>query len=359
MKKAVMFGAALSLILTTGVVAQPTVSFSGFLDADVWTDFEGNFFANQELDVGMSVGFTESVSANLYVTMESGSVPAGGANPADRWVSVDFDGVDLTFATGFGEFTVGDLVYQFGGFNYYGYKRLSMITPENFTRGVQYTYSSEMFTQSLLTGVANVDMSTGDVVGVSEISFAEEMGVSLYYGLRGSVMDGFENMGVFFGGLEFLGTFAEALEVKADVGYQSLGGDANTFAILVEPLLTIGGFSTALSYYQFIDPDDTGANFVGDDMFVYVEPGYAFNDYLAFGLPLEYHEGAMDEMMDASDEEVEDASIWVVPTLYVYPTDGAQWWFWGGATIPLDEKDVDGADTEVGFSLGSEIIVEF
>ncbi len=359
MKKAAIIGTALSLLLATGVFAQPEVSFSGFLDADAWTDFEGNFSANQELDVGMSLGFTENVSANLYVTMVSGLVPAGTANPAARWTTVDFDGFDITFSGSLGELAVGDLVYQFGGFNYYAYKRLSMITPENCTRGIQYAYSTDFFTQKVLTGVADVDMSTGDVIGVSEFTFAEGVSLGLYYGLRGSVMEGFEESGTVYAGFEFLGSFAEMLDVKADVGYRNLGGEASVVAVLLEPMVTFGNFSAAATYYQYFDPDDVGANLVGDDMLFYVEPGYAFTDLIAFGLPLEYHEGAMNEGVDIDGDEYEDASIWIVPTLYVYPADGVQWWFWGGSTIPLDDTDEAGEETEAGFSLGSEIIVEF
>ena len=54
-----------SCVLTLGAIvalnAEPSVSFSGYLDSDVWTNFEGDFFSNDELDIGMSIGFTEKV----------------------------------------------------------------------------------------------------------------------------------------------------------------------------------------------------------------------------------------------------------------------------------------------------------
>lgn len=368
--------AALALL----VHAQPEVSFSGYLDADLWTDFEGTFYANQELDVGMSLAFAENVSANLYVTMVSGAVPAGNGRPGDRWVSVLFDGFDITFGTPFGEFAVGDLVYQYGGFNYYYYKRLSMITPETFTRGIQYSLGTDMFNQMVLVGIADTpdeltetDLPTDlenelDIFAASEVTLTETQSVAAYYGTRFDVEESFEDDGTLLAGLEYNATFGEALEVKADFGYQNRpfdGERSNIMTVLVEPVVSFDAFSVAASFYALIDPDSVNMQLeeplfgLDDELFFYIEPGYAFNDYVAAGLPLEYHEGVLYDMELTDDDEYEDASIWIVPTLYVYPADGVEWWFWGGASIPLDDEDLLGEETETTFSLGSEIIVEF
>ena len=40
-------------VYITMVMAGPEVSFSGYLDADVWGDLEGSYYANSELDLGM------------------------------------------------------------------------------------------------------------------------------------------------------------------------------------------------------------------------------------------------------------------------------------------------------------------
>ncbi len=379
---------ALAATMALLVHAQPEVSFSGFLDADLVADFDGNFYANQELDVGMSLAFSENVSANLYVTMLSGRVPAGTDEVrGDRWVSVLFDGFDITFGTSFGTFSVGDLVYQYGGFNYYYYKRLSMITPETFTRGIQYSVEAGLFNQMVLVGVADspeelipvddegvlIDSATNvnelDIFGKSGITLSETQSVEAYYGTRFDVQQDFSDVGAILTGLEYNGSFGDALSLKADFGYQNLpNGDerANVMTILVEPMLTLDKFSVAASFYTLVDPDSInpvgtdGALFgLDDELFFYIEPGYAFNEKLAVGLPLEYHEAAIDEAEDITGDEYEDAAFWVVPTLYVYPADGVQWWLWGGATIPMDDTDLDGEDTEVSFSVGSEIIVEF
>jgi len=361
-----------SCVLTLGAIvalnAEPSVSFSGYLDSDVWTNFEGDFFSNDELDIGMSIGFTEKVSVDVYATVASGSIPAGQGGPGgtrvlgryvlgtdtvelteeySRWVAFAFDGISLTYQSSIGTFTVGDLVYQYGGFNYYFYKRSSMITPESFTRGVQYELGGEMLTQKVLVGSADED-TYGDVGGATELSLGESHSVGVVYGIRGSVMRSFEDATKIYAGVSYQGALGEALSLKLDLGYQNLPGAerASTFALLFEPALSLGKFSLALSYYQFIDPDDTGENFVGEDMFVYIEPGVAFTDKFAVGLPLEVHaNGAMDAFSD-------NGQFWVVPTAYIYPTDGVEWWVWGQVVVPF-------ADDDLGFGLGSEIIVEF
>jgi hypothetical protein len=369
--------AACVMVVAASVAAKPAVEFGGYLDSDVWTNFRGDFFSNDELDLWMDVVFSEKVSASVCATIFNGSVPAryglpGGSSTTrhivgvdtlfldtiditehySRWVSVLFDGVSLSYASPFGTFTVGDLVYQYGGFSYYFYKRLSMITPENFTRGIQYTLGGDKVSQDILIGSADAD-HYGDIVGATSIALGENASLGVYYGLRGSVVESFESVGEAFVGTELSGSLGEMLELKLDVGYRNVPkeGDtavtrANTFALLVEPALTFGDFSTAFSVYTFIDPDTTGTNPVGDEFYAYVEPGYAFTDHFAVGLPLEIHAGDTEDFTGTG-------SFWVVPTFYVYPTDGVEWWLWGQAVAYLD------GTTERDLALGSEIIVEF
>ncbi len=352
-------------------------SFGGYLDSDVWTDFAGNFYTNDELDLGMSVAFSDKVSANVYMTVLGGAVPAGGGEPGDRWVSVLFDGVDITFDTKIGSFSVGDLVYQHGCFNYYLYKRLSMITPETFSRGIQYTIGNDIFSQSFLVAAADdadelisyhvvstdgdtVAMSGadavaegngGDISGTSMFTFNDDHGLSLFYGVRADVYNGYKAGGKFYAGLEYNGAFGDVFEMKFDFGYTNFSGEYNTIALLLEPCLTVKDFSTALTFYTLIDPDsanDVGGDplfGVGDELFVYIEPGYSFTDVLAAGVPVEYHSFDV--------ENTDDDELWIVPTFYVYPFGDVEWWIWVQLGIPFAE----GYDTYYG--LGSELIVNF
>jgi hypothetical protein len=338
--------------------AAPEVEFSGYLDADVWADMTGNYFANSELDLGMGLKFSDKVAAHVYATVWSiydmaspGSIPAGYGSPSGRWLNMKFDGFDITFETGAGTFAVGDLVYQYGKFNYYLYKRLSMITNESFSRGVQYSVGGDMFSQQLLFGVSDLGNTITDVQGVSKLAFSDALSLDVYYGMQNDWMTEFKMGSDFYAGAEFLGSFGDMFALKFDLGYKNLAGEdrSNVLSLLLEPTLTAGNFSTALTAFYMSDGDENanGGDMLGimDEMFFYVEPGYSFTDNFAAGLPIEYH---------AKDLENEnDNEFWLVPTLYIYPFENVQWWLWGQFAKPL----ADGAD--MYFGAGSEIIVEF
>jgi hypothetical protein len=343
----------------------PSVNFSGFLDADAWADMTGTYYANSELDLGLTTTFTDKVSAHVYATINNvysstgGNVPAGPGVPSERWLNMVFDGYDITYASKLGTFTVGDLVYQYGKFNYYFYKRFSMITNENFSRGIKYGNGNDKISTELQVGIADVagDPTVGDLQGMTKYSIAENHSVSAFYGVRGSSKVAFKTGSDFFAGLEYNGTIGASAKVKFDLGYQSLKASdtasdrANVVTLLLEPSLTIGKFSLAMTGYAMVDPDsanDIAAPIftkVTDDWFVYAEPGVTFNDYLALGLPVEYH--GKDADIDDDDE------FWLVPTFYVYPTKDVQWWIWG-QMVAYNMTDKDPI-----FAAGSEIIVTF
>jgi hypothetical protein len=169
---------------------------------------------------------------------------------------------------------------------------------------------------------------------------------------------GFEKDGGVFAGAQYTGSVGEALALKADVGLQVFGEKEKSIAVplLIEPVLTLGSFTTALSVYYAID-SDTALNYYADSaafhgmpaeqFFAYIEPGYAFNDMIAAGLPLEIHSNGL--AADLSD----NGAFWAVPTLYVYPFEKVQWWIWGQVVAPFKK------DSDLSYALGSEIIVEF
>lgn len=365
------------LFMCSSGYTEKTVSFSGYLDSDVWTDLAGNFFTNDELDLGMRVAFSEKVSTNIYLTVLGGAIPAGGGEPGDRWVSVLFDGVDITFDTRIGTFSVGDLVYQHGCFNYYLYKRLSMITPETFSRGIRYSIGTDRFNQSVMVGAADeadeliayhvvstsgdtaiingddplAEGNGGDISGASMFTFNDNHSLSLFYGVRADVFKGYKADGKFYSGMEYNGAFGDLFELKFDFGYTNVSGDYNSIALLVEPCLTVNDFSTAMTFYRLIELDPVGdvsgdALFgMDDELFAYIEPGYSFTDMVAAGLPVEYHSFDL--------ENTNDDELWFVPTFYVYPFDKVEWWLWVQAGVPFAEGE------DVYYGLGSELIVEF
>ncbi len=363
--KAALLTAASTMLLSSVVNAAPEVSFSGYLDADGWADFTGKYYTNTELDLGLTVKFSDAVSAHVYATANGvysasavGNVPAGYGKAAERWLTMNFDGFDITYESPLGTFAVGDIVYQYGKFNYYFYKRFSMITKESFSRGIKYSVGTDKFTQDLQIGIADIDDFTTDVNGASTINISESQNVGVFYGIRGSSQLNFKEGQSFFAGLEYKGSFGDVLSLKLDVGYNSLAGKerTNLTTILVEPSLAFGNFTVAATAFFGLDDVDSvnvsssvfsvNDNITfNDEMFFYVEPGYTFNDNFGIGLPLEYH--------DPNIDVEKDGAFWVVPTFYIYPIENVQWWLWGQLVVPTADK----ADNAYGF--GSEIIVTF
>ncbi len=354
----------LGVFFTALNAASPQIDFNGYLDADVWADLKGRYYVNSELDLGMSLKFNDKICAHVYATANSannasipGRVPAGIGNPSDRWLEFKFDGFDLTFLSPIGTFSVGDLVYQYGKFNYYYYKRLSMITPESFTRGVRYSFGNDHIAQEVTAGISDLGETIADVQGVTNLTLAEKHLLSLSYGIQNNSMLSFSAGSKIFTGIEYLGKFGEILNLKADFGYINFPGEErkNLFTLLVEPLLCFGRFTTAMTAYTMFDPDSANTDLaaspllgISDEFFFYIEPGFAFTEIFAVGLPLEIHG------MDLENKD--DNAFWVVPTFYIYPKENVQWWLWGQVVVPVASK-FTGADLLYG--IGSEIIVSF
>jgi hypothetical protein len=343
----------------------PSVTFTGYLDADAVADFKGKYYANTELDLGMTASFSDNVSAHVYTTVNNvyspsglGNVPAGVGEPDERWLDVKFDGFDITYASKLGTFTVGDIVYQYGKFNYYVYKRFSMITNENFSRGVKYGIGNELVSTELQVGITDLDNSSGDIQGTTKFCLGKNHSLAAYYGVRGSSLSSFETGSDFFAGAEYLGTFGDAFKLKFDFGLQNVRAASKSedrptvMSLLLEPSFAFDKFSVAATGFLMIDPDTINSlaaplySKVLDEGFLYIEPGYAFNDYISVGLPIEVHAREIDVKND--DE------FWLVPTLYVYPAKNVQWWIWGQMVNYFRNSHLDPA-----FYAGSEIIVTF
>jgi hypothetical protein len=108
--------------------------------------------------------------------------------------------------------------------------------------------------------------------------------------------------------------------LKANFGYNNFPGKVrkNVFTLLVEPLLSFGKFTTAMTAYTMLDPDSANTDpaasplfGIDDEFFFYIEPGFSFTEKFAVGLPLEIHGKDL--------EKKDDNALWAVPTLYIYP----------------------------------------
>jgi len=359
-----MFPFLTGAFLTVLNAASPQIDFSGYLDGDVWADLKGSYYVNSELDLGMTLKFNDKVYAHVFATVNSannanssGRVPAGAGNPSDRWLDMKFDGFDITYSSPVGTFSVGDLVYQYGKFNYYYYKRLSMITQEGFTRGVRYSIGNDHITQDVTAGVADFDETIADVQGVTSLTITEKHLLNLSYGIQNSSRLSFSTGSKIFAGVEYLGKLKDILTLKANFGYNNFPGKVrkNVFTLLVEPLLSFGKFTTAMTAYTMLDPDSANTDpaasplfGIDDEFFFYIEPGFSFTEKFAVGLPLEIHGKDL--------EKKDDNALWAVPTLYIYPAKNVQWWLWGQVVVPVTEKSIGG---DLLYGVGSEIIVSF
>jgi len=351
MKKMLTTIAAAALLGATSLSAEPEVSFSGYFDADFASGDVANiedgevlgYTTGLEADLALNIAFSEKVTVDFFLTMLDGTVPAMGSG--EWWPAVYFDGVMGTWnVTDDMSLLAGDLVFGNGYFGYYFYKRSAAVISEFAFRGLGATFNG----LTLATGMAGATgwgmyasyeaavPDVGTITPVAKLVLGESDGVTSYQ--AGVTYD------LAFGDMALAGGFGVNGETDMDVGY----------TILIEPSIAIDVFSVAASFlYQEKGEEpssnvpvvfNNGTSF--DDMIFYIEPGMAFNDYVALGLPLEYHDPDMDNEIDAS--------FWAVPTLYLYPADGAQVWIWGQAVVPLHE---DGGD--MGIYFGSELIVEF
>jgi hypothetical protein len=360
-----------------GQDARPSVSFSGYVDADFVTTFAGggvsdpSHLTGLEIDLTTTVTFSPRLNAVIYTTMNDGIVPAQGAGKT--WDDVNFDGATLNWLySPKTTLYAGDLIYGTGYFNYYGHKRSAVVVGEHAVRGAGFTHGG----LTMSTGVA--DMGAADSTGPRpSTTWSTFIKYDLALGAAGGILTpslkytaGVPGATPVVGGLSYDGKFG-ALALSADVAanYYNSSFDPG-YLVLVEPAFSSGKFSLAGSVFynkkggqsggavmapnnpSTTLPADAGENdSLGtkpfDDFFVYIEPGFSFSDTYAFGLPLEYHQPDLD--VDGEPSE----GIWVVPTFYVYPGSGVQWWLWAGVVIPT----ASGLDP--AYSAGSEIIFKF
>ncbi len=319
-------------------------SFKYNLDFDVWADNHGNYYKNDYSKLFFNTRLSDRISLNIGMYVNEGGIPAGGGMPSSYWFNPEYWGAWLIWKKAFDgcDVTLGDIRAKYGKFSYYGLKTKSMILGTRYMRG---------FMLSKDFGGANIDLLAGplnrnNVFGTSlrlGIPITDQHNVNVYTSFD---FDQTRNGRPFWSGLEYEGTIG-TIDVKADFGYAGVAendGINNATTILIEPSASLGedGSIAASFFWQDDKSGIWGGSF--DNMFFYLEPGYSVKPSFALGLPLEYH----DPDMDVEDDE----SIWIVPTAYVYPIDGAEVWFWAMASKPM----ADGVDTE--FSVGLELIIK-
>ncbi len=333
--------------LVTGLSSAADISFSGMLDADVAADYDSEsgellWQSNHELDLTVGLKLTDKVTVELYATSTHGTVPYGGGAVGDRWGVFAFDGLTLMWEKSFGTISVGDLVYNSKSFGYYTYKRTSPTIAETFIRGIGIDASGLTAYVGSLDGVDADEKST---LAGAYLAYAIEKGsisakpfAAFTVGSGDVPVQAGVEYGYSAGDLSIGGEFGLTKDAEMDPSY----------LLLLEPTIEMGDISVAATMYYSITSDKkASATVIEEEYFVYVEPGTSISDELAVGLPVEYHGGVKD-----ADSE----SIWVVPTVYLYPAKDLEWWIWGGAVIGTGDAV---KDNDIALSFGSEVIMNF
>lgn len=348
--KSRILGSALALaVLANAEESGPKVTFTGMLDADVVAAYDKEnerfgYFANHEADLVANAKFSEKTAIFLgFTSFTSNGVPGGytPANDASHWDKVSFDGIWATheFENGL-KLTGGDFAVTEGAFSYYGYKRTRLyasVMQENYFRGIGVDFMGA----TLYVGADDAADSTTEVYG----AYTLEAGPATVhpFGFYSTNGNGVKNIKAGLTGDVAVGPGA----VKATYGFIKDDEMDATHTIKVEGSAAFGAISVAGSAYYAVLSDELPSAPAGvpEESFFYVEPDYAFSDLISAGPAFELHTGAKD---------VDDASVWVLPNLYINPAAGMQFVFWGGPSIPVQDKDA-----EITYAFGSELIAAF
>lgn len=348
----------MSRILTSAVVLSgvafaeetgPKVEFSGMLDADVVATYDKEnerlgYQANHEADLVANAKFSEKTTISLgFTSFTAGATPAGGtpANDATHWDKVSFDGIWASHEFGNGlKLTGGDFAITEGAFSYYGYKRTRLfasVMQENYFRGVGVDFMGA----SLYAGADDAADSTTEIYA----AYTLEAGPAAvhpfaFYSTNGN---GVKNIKA---GLTGDFNFGPG-SVKATYGFLRDDEMDPSHTIKVEGSASFGSISVAgTAYYAIVsDEKPSAVGGVPEEAFYYIEPDVAFSDLISAGPAFELH---------TFEKDVEDAQLMVLPNLYINPAAGMQFVFWGGPSIPLEDKDA-----EVTYAFGSELIASF
>jgi hypothetical protein len=356
MKNAVLLG--LACLLAGESLAQTSrrrIGFSGYVDGDFSTTVASDLSdpahaTGLEADLTTTVTFTPRLSAFVYTTLNDGAVPSQGAG--NTWDDLNFDGVAVhwryTRAT---TVMIGDLTSGSGYFSYYRNKRTAAVVGEERVRGAGFRNGG----LQVQTGVSQDSLGSAENWS-TYVEWRRPINSVMTWMPSARYTAGVDHAWPFELGVTFEGRFEQQLKVDAHFGmnYWNNDRDAGT-VVLIEPSYAYDRylFSATLFYNdkgEVPAPNSVRQTVTGaflDDFLVYVEPAYTLDKTFAVGLPLEFHNPSLTVSRDES--------LWLVPTLYVYPVQGAEWTVWAKATKPLRS----GSGGYPDYGAGSEILFRF
>ena len=364
----------LPILSIAGMAMATEVTTSGVLSADVGSYFKSDFVpantANHDITLTTHVAFNEKTSVDVSLTATSSvkdptdstkavaSViravePGRNGSMTDvdsRWPAVAFDGIQFQW-----EFArkvkllVGDLSYNAGTTNYYGYRWTqvySSIFKETSLRGVGFQLGDE---GQVYLGAP--DANNRALWGFAGYAYPviKRTDEKLVVRPVGDLV--FRN-----GGRErryTLGTELQYSKASGDLNYGMNGaaailptGNHYSYTLLGEPSFGYKKFSLGGTFYQAFLPNREikpgVATDIPEERFAYVEPGFQVLPKFSIGLGGEYH----DPMLNLKDE-------WfgAVPTFYLYPSEEMSFTFWTRYRWMIAAADdfALGIDAEVKF----------
>ena len=357
MKNAVILG-LVSLLAVEAFAQTPRrkIGFSGYVDGDFASNF-GTDFSNPthtsglEADLTTTVTFSPRLSAFIYTTLNDGAVPSQGAG--NTWDDLNFDGVQVNWRyTKATTLMIGDLTSGSGYFNYYRNKRTAAIVSEDKVRGAGFRNGGLM----VQTG-ANPDTTLGGTKGWSTYAeWRRPINSVMTWMPSARYTAGIEDAWPFELGVTFEGNFENTFKINAHFGMKYWNNEVDAGSVvLIEPSYIYDRYSVSGTFFFNDDGEVPAPNTVqqtvtrayADNVLLYVEPAYSLNKNFSVGLPLEFH--------NINLNAGRDESLWMVPTLYVYPAQGAEWSVWAKVTKPL----LSGTDGYPYYGAGSEISFRF
>lgn len=353
----------------------PTFKVSGEVEFDAYADWVpgaddpdsrlGHSFAST-FDLLFEVQFNEKWSAEAAISADDDGTAPGFA----------YDGAFIQYAHSDNlVIRGGDLTFSEGAFRYYGYDDPAddaIGMTEQDIRGVEAEimgiYVGLGFTRG--DGENEECYEEEGVEVCPEGSYAYNLHLAYELGVAGhsirpwidykSYQEADHNQ--FRAGVTAGLVFGENVTIQLAYGlyYDYLASDEDKTSVMnhafaVEPEATFGPvFVKAAFYYAIIDDDgelqNPDMNSNPEYMFVYVEPGYTFNDLLSVGVAVEYHTNTLD-----SDEEL--STFDVGPRVYFTPVEGLEITGFILADIKLGDDWGDDDDASVQF--GVETVFAF
>lgn len=332
----------------------PKISISGSIDAIVSGEMDRDTkeitYSNfHEIDMTIAGQLNKKASVEVYMTSMADGSPESVVNEdstgmtSGRWPSISFDGVVGIYEFDMGlKLLVGDLVATEGGFSYYAYSHTSSHASafaEQFIRGL----GVEVKGLTLYAGSQDIEKTSA--LYLNYALAAGPATIKPFFFINTATTD-FKTSNIKAG-----------LDLGLSLGDQSASfiyavlKDDNcdpTHTMKLEASLASGPMSLAFTGFVAITQGSgdklTAYDVEDDEAFVYVEPGYDFNDLVTLGIPLELH---------ANKETVDDTDFQFWPTLYLNPADNMTFLFWGGLGIPLND------DLEIYNGFGAELLASF